>query len=162
MTGKSCMGNSTPINFCGLYPTSVTDSQSQVIDQAMCLGQGLALAASRPFIRSTPANPSPSPVVSLSSRDQFDGTRSKFGSYITDLQLQFRSNPRAFSTEESKILYAGSYLSGSAYTWFELNVDQTSGTVGFTTFLEFLESLRAAFDDPDACATSERQIEALY
>ena len=132
-----------------------------MIDQAVCLGQEPALAAGRPSIRSTPTNPSPAPVVNLNSPDQFDGTRSKFGSYITKLQLQFRSNPRAFSTEESRILYAGSYLTGSAYTWFEPNIDQTSGTVTFATFSEFLESLRAAYDDPDAYATSERQIEAL-
>ncbi|KAI1003433.1 hypothetical protein K3495_g4771 [Podosphaera aphanis] len=103
----------------------------------------------------TPSPPNPS------APENFDGTRSQFGSFVTKLQLQSRAKSNAFSSEESKILYAGSYLTGDAYVWFEPHADQTSGNVSFTTFAEFLQSLRAASDDPGAYAISERQLEAL-
>ena len=168
--GKSSVGNN-PIDYQGIYPVSATTIQSEVIDNAICLGQGLALMASKPStpppsqIISQPSPPTqivhtPSPP-NPSAPEKFDGTRSQFGSFVTKLQLQFRANSNAFSSEESKILYAGSYLTGNAYVWFEPHVDQTTGNVSFTTFAEFLQSLRAAFDDPDAYATSERQLEAL-
>lgn len=102
------------------------------------------------------------PAVSRpSDPEKFDGTRSKFGSYDTRLQLQFRSNQRAFYYDESKILYAGSYLNGNAYIQFEPHVSQETGEVDFQTFPDFLEALRAAIDDPDAYATPEGQLEAL-
>lgn len=160
--GKSSLSSSTPLNFAQLYPTAATDLQIEIINKAVCFGQGLALLASKPSNNNdSAASPSNSVVPRQSEPEKFDGTRSKFGSYVTRLQLQFRSNQAAFSSDESKILYAGSYLNGNAYTWFEPHVNQETGEVDFQTFPDFLEALRAAFDDPDAYATSERQLEAL-
>ncbi|KAI0998468.1 hypothetical protein K3495_g9726 [Podosphaera aphanis] len=55
------------------------------------------------------------------------------------MQIQFRANPSAFPSEKSRILYAGQ--------------------VSFATFVEFLEALRAASDDPDSYATAEPQLQ---
>ncbi|POS85281.1 hypothetical protein EPUL_004032, partial [Erysiphe pulchra] len=57
-----------------------------------------------------------------------------------------------FSSDGLKILFAGSYHNGNAYTWFEPHVSQETGEVDFQTFPNFLEALQAAFDDPDAYA----------
>ncbi|KAI0991507.1 hypothetical protein K3495_g16680, partial [Podosphaera aphanis] len=119
-------------------------------------GQGLALQG-----QTTSATSSNSSSVARPDKpDKFDGTRTLFNNFVTQMQIQFRANPSAFPSEESKILYAGSFLSGIAYTWFQPRVDQATGQVSFATFVEFLEALRAAFDDPDSYATAESQLES--
>lgn len=67
----------------------------------------------------------------------------------------------AFAQDEAKIRYAGSYLTGNAYTWFQPHVDQISGDLAFESFETFIKALAAAFDDPDAYATAERELESL-
>ncbi|KAI0993087.1 hypothetical protein K3495_g15097 [Podosphaera aphanis] len=162
--GKSSIGDSSPIDYEEIYPDSATDLQSTVIDQAICICQGLALKSGRPPA-SNPSENTPAPQSLAAAHphkpEKFDGTRSQFGQYITKLQMQFRSFPSAFATDEAKIMYAGSFLIGTAYTWFEPHVNQTSGAVDFKTFSDFIEAVRAAFNDPDSYATAERQLEAL-
>ncbi len=46
--------------------------------------------------------------------EPFDGTRSKYKSYIMQLHLVFNSDPTCYSTEPSKVAYAASYLAGWA------------------------------------------------
>lgn len=114
--GKSCLGDSSGIDFDDLYPAQATDLQARLIDQAVCLGQGLGLGNSNPTFKSSWEKSTPPPVTSTtpliapstaskpSDPKKFDGTRSLFDNYITKLQLQFRSNPGAFGSDESKIL----------------------------------------------------------
>lgn len=162
--GKSSLGDSEPIDYSDLYPPEATDLQARLIDEAVCLGQGLGLEANAPTKSQVPISDTStnSPRASqLNDPLKFDGTSSKFNTFATNLQLQFRSNPRTYNSEESKILYAGSYLEGSAYLWFQPHINPTTGDVAFTSFAAFMEALGAAFDDPDAYATAEREIESL-
>lgn len=170
--GKASIGSDTVINYSNLYPPSVTDIQALVIQEALSLGQGLALEASRI------TNPPPSSevqrrevkdsessnlsrVLRPSEPEKFDGSRALFGHFITRLQLQFRSFPSSFSSDEVKIRYAGSYLTGNAYTWFKPHVNQITGDITFKSFTSFIDALGAAFDDPDEYATAERELESL-
>ncbi|KAI0990893.1 hypothetical protein K3495_g17294, partial [Podosphaera aphanis] len=76
------------------------------------------------------------------------------------MQMRFRANPTAFPTEESRIIFAETYLTGIAYSWFEPHVDSTTGKISYSTYEEFMEALGAAFDDLDSYATAERDLEA--
>ncbi|RKF73274.1 hypothetical protein GcM1_245169 [Golovinomyces cichoracearum] len=93
-------------------------------------------------------------VSQPSEPEKSDGTRALFVT-ISLLSLAFAEE------EEAKIRYAGSYLTGYAYTWFKPHVDQDSGDIAFACFDSFLKSLRAAFDDPDSYATAEIELESL-
>lgn len=138
----------------------------------MSLGQGLALEINKPTILPHPAMReeevktssypiSSSRVAQPSEPEKFDGTRALFGDFLTRLKLQSRSFPREFTQDEAKIRYAGSYLTGNAYTWFQPQVDQITGDLTFTTFESFINALGAAFDDPDLYATAKRELESL-
>lgn len=114
---KSSPCDSEPIDYSDLYPPEATDLQSRLIDGAVCLEQDLsqeanALIKSQVPISDAPTNPYRAPQ--LSGPVKFDGRRYKFKTFATNLQLHFRSDPRTYDSEESKVLYAGSYLEDSA------------------------------------------------
>ncbi|POS84717.1 hypothetical protein EPUL_004858, partial [Erysiphe pulchra] len=162
--GKCITKNSTPVNFEELYPPSVTDIQARLIEEAVCLGQGLCLEAStlsstseaNKFLGQQNSELLKIPNVSLP--EKFDGTRSKFDTFTINLQLQFRSDPQAFKSEESRIIYAGTYLTGNAYIWFKPHINSSTGEVSFVIYTSSIESLGAAFDDLDAY---EREFDIL-
>ena len=80
---------------------------------------------------------------------------------MMQLNLIFSSDPDHYLNQDrNKIAYTASYLSGSAKAWFQPRVDD-NGEIGFTPWREFVVALKAAFDDPDAYQTAERQILAL-
>lgn len=169
LVGKSSLGTNTIINLDELYPFAPTQAQSLIIEEAVSLGQGIALemtqitkSSSIKAINDEEKNHSasdvPAKAMHLSEPDRFDGTRSLFGHYITRLQLHFRSFPRSFDSDDDKIRFAASYLSGNAYTWFQPHVNQETGDIAFSKFEDFINALRAAFDDPDTYATAEREI----
>ena len=91
----------------------------------------------------------------------FDGTRSEYRSFMTQLTLIFKSDPDQFQDHETKIAYAASYLVGSAKEWFQPHINETTGDIAFPTWAAFTAALKAAFDDPDAYQTAQRKIEAL-
>lgn len=172
--GKASVGTNAVTDYSKLYPPSVTDLQALVIEEALSLGQGLSLEASR--VTNSSLSPSSedqrreakisessslSRVLRPSEPEKFDGSRALFGHFITRLQLQFRSFPSTFTSDEVKIRYAGSYLTGNAYTWFKPHVNQTTGDITFVSFTDFIDALRAAFDDPDEYATAERELDTL-
>lgn len=170
--GKASIGSEVAIEFKDLYPPFVTDLQAQVMEEAVSLGQRIALEINKPESLPIPAvrqvetrnefdSTRSSRVAQPSEPEKFDGTRALFGHFLTRLQLRFRSFPREFSQDEAKIRYAGSYLTGNAYTWFQPQVDQVTGDLAFTTFESFINALGPAFDDPDSYATAERELESL-
>lgn len=107
----------------------------------------------------TTAPPRPR-VPKVADPEFFRGKRAEFENFTTQLQLKFMSDPSAFATEQSKIVYAGSYLRDAAYTWFKSYVS-FDGSVSFNAYAEFYKALQQAFDDPDSYATAERTIKNL-
>lgn len=168
--GKASLRNPECIDFSAIYPAQVTDLQREILDDALSLGQGLAIvftpapaASAQPLVSAPVVAPATASVrpPRLADPDKFDGTRSKFRNFATQLQLHFSSNPAAYLTENSRIVYAASFLTGNAYTWFSPYINPDTGAVSFKTFTSFLSNLRAAFDDPDSYATAERDLESL-
>ncbi|KAI1000731.1 hypothetical protein K3495_g7464 [Podosphaera aphanis] len=169
--GKASFGNSDDIDFAELYPQEATDLQFRLIVEAVSLGQGVSLEASRPnFAHDANAPPpseipellpQPSSVPHLAKPDKFERTRSKCNAFATSMPIRFRANPTDFPTEESQIIFTVTYLTDIAYSWFEPHVDSTTGKISYSTYDEFMEALGAAFDDPDSYATAERDVEAV-
>ncbi|CAD6501103.1 BgTH12-01357 [Blumeria graminis f. sp. triticale] len=161
VAGKAS-GSGTVINYSELYPTPYTDIQKQVINDTCFLGQGLSIQALQPITHYSPYSETHnSSIPNFPNPDKFDGTRSQFGYFMTQLQLLFRSNPSAFSSDISRILLAGSYLTGPAFMWFKPHVSQNNGDVSFKSFATFIDALRSAFDDPDPYSTAERELNSI-
>ncbi|CAD6501418.1 BgTH12-01670 [Blumeria graminis f. sp. triticale] len=161
IAGKAS-GSGTPIDYSDLYTAPCTDIQKQVINDAASFGQGLAIQALQPITHHPPSLETYNfSIPNFPNPDKFDGTRSQFGNFVTQLQLLFRSNPSAFSLDISKIALAGSYLTGPAFTWFKPHVNQTNGDISFKTYATFIDALRSVFDDPDPYSTAEIELNSI-
>ena len=65
----------------------------------------------------------PSPTrstIKVRKPDPFDGSDPhKLQTFLTQLSIVFRSDRRSYANDETKVLYAISYLKGTALAWFE-------------------------------------------
>lgn len=93
--------------------------------------------------------------------DEFYGDRSKYKAFVTQLALTFGAEPNKFSTDKAKISFAASYLRGAAFDWLEPFINELNGEVVYDSYPSFLLGLKAAFADPDAYATAEKELEEL-
>lgn len=93
--------------------------------------------------------------------EEFQGNRSNFKAFVTQLALCFGANSSKFGSDKSKISFAASFLRGPAFDWLEPFIDDVTGEVMFKSYTEFLDGLKAGFADPDQYATAEREIEKL-
>lgn len=142
-------------------PATATDAQNEALWLFFNLGKSVATSRNIPPLNtSLPADRPPRPPK-VADPEPYTGDRSKFRNFATQLQLKFASDPATFNTESVKIIYAGSYLRGHAYTWFAPYVNESTGHIDFNSFTDFFESLKTAFDDPDLYATAERDLETL-
>src|SRR5690606_7148771 len=88
--------------------------------------------------------------------ETFSGELQKFRNFTSQLDLVFVSDPAGFSEDQRKIVYAASYLRGSAYSWFE-----GQGLAAFPSYNTFLEKLRSAFSDPNPENTAQQKLRKL-
>ena len=94
--------------------------------------------------------------------DTFEGTnRDLYPAFVLQLTLLFANNPHWYPDDIPKIRAAGSYLRGHALNWFDPNCDKSTGSVNWSTYPEFLEAFKAAYDDPDRRATVEHKLLTL-
>jgi Retrotransposon gag protein/Zinc knuckle len=76
-----------------------------------------ALAQSAALARQ-PTEPTHRPK--LHEPDQFDGTDpQKLRTFLVQCGLNFQERPKSFADERTKVLYATSFLKGTALSWFE-------------------------------------------
>ena len=111
----------------------------------------------------------PAPVV-VSSKDAnarapdtFDGKDpSQLNRFVRACKVYFLNNPSRFLTDRSKVLYAGSYLTGLAGDWFEPYTDNTGehDTV-LDSWTTFEDSIRSMFGDPNLKATAEFKLDTM-
>src|SRR5690606_33470457 len=124
--------------------------------------EALAARPAAPSSISVPPPPAPVPVpvpapapaettpaipriaYKVKDPETFSGELQKFRNFTSQLDLVFVSDPAGFSEDQRKIVYAASYLRGSAYSWFE-----GQGLAAFPSYNTFLEKLRSAFSDPN-------------
>jgi hypothetical protein len=92
--------------------------------------------------------------------ENYDGVRKDLPKFFTQLELVFRSGPVQFATEEARIIYACTFLRGTAYAWVQPHLEVANDPI-LTTWENFKTALQSAFGDPDLQATAERQLSVL-
>ncbi len=96
--------------------------------------------------------------------DPYDGTEpSKLHAFLSQCKLVFRSSPYAFANDELKIMYAVSYLKGTALHWFEPNLalDEIDLPVHAYVWQAFEEELKSTFGEPDPVTSATQKLDNL-
>src|SRR5436190_14028837 len=144
------------------YQAMAEQVQSLVTEVAQLRLLSITPAAT-PDIR-TP-QPAARPVPKVLHPDPFTGDRLELDTYLTRCQHVFLTQASLFPTEESKVLYASSYLTDTAYSWVKPLIQEyakgTSVPPEFTSFQKYSESLTRMYGDPDIVKSKTREINAL-
>ena len=106
--------------------------------------------------------PEAAPVASkggLKARppNHFDGSdRTKLRPFLSACRLVFLNHPDHFHADRPKVLYAGSYLGGTAAEWFEPLTRRENFILD--NWDEFTRIITLLFGEPDEVASAERQL----
>lgn len=100
-------------------------------------------------------------IAKVADPEFYYGDMTKYQAFVSQCALRIASEPRAFQNDQSKMIFAISFLRGNAYSWAQPQIDTDTGHVKFEHYVDFLQALSAAFDDPDAKATATRKIYSL-
>lgn len=100
-------------------------------------------------------------TIKLPEPPRFSGNRHELEEFIKKLHIKFNMEQDRFPQDVHKIAYASSFLTGDASVWFSPYVDKDTGHIAFTTFEDFLTTLRKSYGDPNRIATAEREIQKL-
>jgi hypothetical protein len=117
----------------------------------------------------TPSTGRASDGIKLAQPDLFYGDRKHYEAFLTQLHLNLIGNRNNYPNEESKVIYAGSFLRGSALAWFKPLLedrvhhgDQASATTkNVFTWEGFVGELGKMYGDVDERRTAERKLETL-
>ena len=112
------------------------------------------------------ANAKPPPEPKIADPEYFSDSRPLLIPFLSQCQLKFNGQPSKFPNEASKVLYAGSYLRGPAFTWFQplllaANKEPPQIVPEFQSFKTFSKSISAVYGDPDIEASAERPLNVL-
>src|ERR1700685_1179982 len=112
------------------------------------------------------ANVKPPKEPKIADPEYFHGSRPLLIPFLSQCQLKFNGQPSQFPNERSKILYAGSYLRGTAFSWFQplllaASKDPPQVVPEFQSFKNFSASISAVYGDPDLQASAERRLNVL-
>jgi hypothetical protein len=102
----------------------------------------------------------------IADPEYFSGSRPLLIPFLSQCQLKFNGQPSKFPNEASKVLYAGSYLRGPAFSSFQplllaANKDPPQIVPEFQSFKTFSMSISAVYGDPDLEASAERRLNLL-
>jgi len=98
--------------------------------------------------------------------------RHELDTFLSQCRICFLVNPESFPNEGHKVLYAGSYLEGTAYSWFEPllrlyeahHADSAlfpNSPAQLSSFSSFSTALTAMFGDPDLRRSKLRELQNL-
>src|SRR5271156_1557362 len=91
----------------------------------------------------------------------FTGNASELRKFLTQCQQVFRLQPSKFPNGYVKVIYATTYLRGSAYAWIQPYLDQEVLPIWMNDFPSFCTKITSIFGDPDQARTSIRTLEGL-
>jgi hypothetical protein len=144
--------------------------QAETMDslRAIQLRQGAAqqAAAHAPVVLPPPAPEviHPRPNVrepKVKEPMNFTGKKSQLKDHITQVRIVFMLQPSRFPDEQTKVLYAASFLRESAFSWIQPYLEQRPPPAMLSDFELYVAELKRVFGDPDEQATSERQLTNL-
>lgn len=99
---------------------------------------------------------------SVRSPDKFTGKdRTKFRTFMAQLRLVFRANPRRYQSDTHKVTYACSYLDDIAFSWYENYVSRHIEPAWFNDYNAFERELSAHFGTINAAAAAERGLQRI-
>jgi hypothetical protein len=94
--------------------------------------------------------------------EPFCGDRLKLFDFLAKCQLKFLGQPSRFSSEKSKIIYAGALLENEAFSWFQPHFIKAVSTGVYPPeildFKAMSESLTALYGDPDLETSSKNAL----
>jgi hypothetical protein len=104
--------------------------------------------------------------------DTFNGNRSKLKAHLAQIDLYIGFNLEKFKSEVDKVMWAVSFLRGSAFDWIEFFLndyvdnpsddDREPETLAiFGSYAEYKKRINRVFGDIDAMRSAERHIQAL-
>ncbi|KAL0195404.1 hypothetical protein M9458_008976, partial [Cirrhinus mrigala] len=150
--------------------TMLTQHQQQLerltalTEQLVQAVQGLQVAA--PPVATSPPPPAQTPAVQpvaasprLAFPEKFDGTADKCKGFLLQCTLFVNQQPNLYATDESKIAFVCSLLTGKALEWATAVWDLGQST--YPTFANFLVSFKEVFQPAPEGSEAGEQIMAL-
>src|ERR1700730_809961 len=139
---------------------------------------GRALLPPNSPVTDVPETPSPPPgpemadhvappVVQATRLDlavaPFDGQKRNFRTFLRSLRLLFMANPVVYATDLAKVLFALSKITGEGFAaeWANMKAEEILGNSEAGTWVDFVEEMKWAFNDPNDHATALADIMRL-
>src|ERR1700731_3044840 len=93
----------------------------------------------------------------------FDGQKRNFCMFLQSLHLLFMANPVVYAMDLAKVLFALSKITGEGFTaeWVNMKAEEILGNGEAGTWVEFVEEMKQAFNDPNDCVTALTGIASL-
>ncbi|KAL0147695.1 hypothetical protein M9458_057004 [Cirrhinus mrigala] len=148
---------------------SLLTQHQQQLDRLTTLTEQLVQALQRLQVATPPASPPPpvqppgaQPVITsprLAFPEKFDGTAAKCKGFLLQCTLFVNQQPHLYATDESKIAFVCSLLTGRALDWATAvwNLGQST----YPTFSTFLQSFKEVFQPSPESSEAGEQIVAL-
>lgn len=97
----------------------------------------------------------------LNKPSEYDGKdRNACHTFLSQVRLYIRGNGHLFTDEDSKVLFAATYLRGKAYAWLEPRLSDNTNPI-LSDFELFCDELLRNLGDPDRERTMARKLKAL-
>ncbi|KAL4744231.1 hypothetical protein BDW72DRAFT_199834 [Aspergillus terricola var. indicus] len=97
--------------------------------------------------------------IKANKAESFEGKKSTLQSYLTSMDMQLRINNLSAADEHDKVMFAGTYLKGPAFDWFEPYMRDFQNNPAkqqkemtkkiFGSYKEFKEQIFKAFGNPN-------------
>lgn len=101
------------------------------------------------------------PRAKYNKPPEFDGKdKAAASTFLTHLQLHFLAAPHLFPDDQSKILFAATYLRGAAFSWLEPHLLRENDPL-VRSWAAFQEAFLESLGDPDRERTITRSFQAL-
>src|SRR5882762_2677185 len=120
------------------------------------------------YLHLVQAPPPPPPAVEwergpkVKEPATFTGTDpTKLQEFLTQCLLTFNAEPRRYQKDEAQVMFAASYLTEAAASWFQPFLLASAHPSILSDWAEFVSELTQMFGDPHLASTSERKLQTL-
>lgn len=97
----------------------------------------------------------------ISDPEHFDGRRSQLRTFLSQVRLVIAAQPSRFPNDRQKVMFAASFLRGTAFSWLQPYLESRQPGLILSSFENFCTSLQETFGDPDETGSAERQLFGL-